>query len=120
MKIAIPANGKEMNSSIEAHFGRAAGFLVYDDQKKDSEYILNGQDPGSVQGAGIQAAKRIADAGADILIVANIGPKAYSAITEAGIDIYYADAQSIEETLLSLHENRLEKAREPNTRAHQG
>ena len=68
-------------------FGRAAGFVVVDLETMSTQYLDNGQSQVMAQGAGIQAAAQIARAGVNCLLTGYVGPKAFQALSAAGIKV---------------------------------
>ena len=72
MKIAIPVDTSNMESSVCISFGRSPYFLVYDTENKESVFLENtdAQSPG---GAGIKAAQIILDSNADVLLTPRCG-----------------------------------------------
>lgn len=118
MKVAISAEGKELSSAMDLRFGRAKGFLVYDTDTKESIYVDNKQNLESAQGAGIQSAKTVIDAGAEALITGNVGPKAFTALNAADIKIYLFKGSDAGSALEKLREGKLEQADTPNVEGH--
>ncbi len=88
MKVAITVQGQDLDSQVDPRFGRAAGFLVVDDQTMAFEYLDNAAGLQAVGGAGIQAARTVADAGVEAVVTGHCGPKAYQALSAAGIKIF--------------------------------
>ncbi len=88
MKIAISTEGNELSSPVDARFGRARGFIIYDIETGDFVYKENSQNLNAPQGAGIQSAKNVIDAGAGALISGHVGPKAFTTLNSAGVKIY--------------------------------
>ena len=86
-KIAVTSEGPTLDDRIDPRFGRAAGFVVVDLETMDTHYIDNGQSQVMAQGAGIQAAELIAKSGASCLLTGYVGPKAFHALSAAGIKI---------------------------------
>ncbi len=87
MKVAITAQGETLGSLIDPHFGRARYFLLVDAESGDFEVIDNEQNLNAAQGAGIQAARNVAEKGAEVLITGHCGPNAFRALTAAGIKV---------------------------------
>ncbi len=87
MKVAVTVRGEELDAAVEMRFGRAPGFLIVDTESNDSEYLDNASGVDAPQGAGIQAAKRIADRGAQVLLTGHCGPNAFRALQAAGIRV---------------------------------
>ena len=99
MKIAISSQGKELSSAVDPRFGRAAGFLIYDTETGNYEYINNEQNLNAAQGAGIQTAQNVAKSGAQAVITGHVGPKAFSALKSGKIAIYLGANKSVEESI---------------------
>lgn len=85
MKIAVSSTGKDLNAEIDPRFGRASCFIMVDPETMAYEVVNNAQD--LAQGAGIQAAKTVADHHAEVLITGHCGPKAYHVLNLAKIRI---------------------------------
>jgi predicted Fe-Mo cluster-binding NifX family protein len=86
-RIAVTSEGPSLEDLVDSRFGRAAGFLVVDLDSLETEYIDNGQSQVMAQGAGIQAAEVMARAGVGWLLTGFVGPKAFTALSAAGIKI---------------------------------
>jgi predicted Fe-Mo cluster-binding NifX family protein len=86
-KIAVSSEGPHLDARVDPRFGRAAGFVVVDPQSMDFEYFDNGATQVMAQGAGIQAAEIVARAGAGVVLTGFVGPKAFQALTAAGIGV---------------------------------
>ena len=86
-KIAITSEGPGLDDQVDPRFGRAAGFVIVDLETMETQYIDNGQSQIMAQGAGIQAAELIARSGASWLLTGYVGPKAFQALSAAGIKI---------------------------------
>jgi len=61
MGIAITSTGKGLESDIDPRFGRAAYFIIFDDETMAFEAVENTQNLNLAQGTGIQAGKTIID-----------------------------------------------------------
>jgi predicted Fe-Mo cluster-binding NifX family protein len=86
-KIAVSSEGPSLDDQVDPRFGRAAGFVVVDLETMDNRYIENGRSQVLAQGAGIQAAELIARAGVSCLLTGYVGPKAFKALSIAGIKV---------------------------------
>jgi len=118
MKIAISSQGQDMSSAIDPRFGRAAGFIVYDDQSGSYEHISNQQNLQAMQGAGIQTAQNVAQSGAKAVISGHVGPKAFSALQSGGIDIYLFQSGTVQEALDAFKAGKLERAQDADKPGH--
>lgn len=86
-KIAITSEGPSLDDQLDPRFGRAAGFVVVDLETMVTQYIDNGRSQAMARGAGIQAAELVARAGVSCLLTGYVGPKAFQALTAAGIKV---------------------------------
>lgn len=86
-KIAISSEGPTMDDQVDPRFGRAAGFVLVDLDTMQTQYLDNGQSQVMAQGAGIRAAQLLARAGAGWVLTGFVGPKAFQALTAAGIKV---------------------------------
>lgn len=86
-KIAVTSEGPSLDDRVDPRFGRAAGFLVVDLETMETQYIDNGQTQTMAQGAGIQAAQLVARAGVSCLLTGFVGPRAFEALSAAGIKV---------------------------------
>jgi len=119
MKLCIPAEAGALDAAVDPRLGRVACFVLVDG---DTGAILgaveNHQNRQSVSGAGIQAGQTIANAGAEALLCANIGPKAFRVLKAAGIRVYLGAAGTVAETVAAFKEGRLTEAAEANVEGH--
>ena len=92
MKIAVCAQSENVNATVDTRFGRAGAFGVYDIESNEWTFAPNAQNLQAAQGAGIQAAQSILNTGAEVLLAANVGPKAVAALTTAEVAIYQVEA----------------------------
>ena len=118
MKIAISTEGKDLTAVVDQRFGRAKGFLIYDMDSKESVYVDNKQNLEAAQGAGIQSAKTVIDAGAEVIITGNVGPKAFTTLNAAGVKIYLCKGGTAGTALDQLDKGELELSSSANVDGH--
>ena len=118
MKVAISTEGKDHTSVVDPRFGRAKGFLVYDTESEESVYVDNKQNLEAAQGAGIQSAKTVIDAGAEAVITGNVGPKAFTALNAAGVKIYVLKEGNAGNAIEKFHRGELELTSSANVEGH--
>jgi predicted Fe-Mo cluster-binding NifX family protein len=118
MKIAISTEGKDLTSIVDQRFGRAKGFLVYDTESNESVYVDNKQNLEAAQGAGIQSAKTVIDAGAEAVITGNVGPKAFTTLNAAGVKIYLSSGGNISNAIEQLSKGELVLTSNANVEGH--
>jgi predicted Fe-Mo cluster-binding NifX family protein len=84
--IAISSEGPTLADAVDPRFGRAAGFVIVTPDGAVS-YIDNGGSQAMAHGAGIESARRIAEAGATVVLSGVVGPKAAAALKSAGLTV---------------------------------
>ncbi len=95
MKLVIPAVAEgNMETEVHENFGRASYFAFIDTDTEQIEFVENTAAKKS-SGAGVGAAQLCADKGADIVTAYHFGPKAYQALTAAGIGVLDLDQQKL-------------------------
>ena len=118
MKIAVTAENESTEGMVDPRFGRAKCFLVYDEDKKAWETIDNKQNLESAQGAGIQTGRNIANLGVEAVITGNVGPNAFRTLNAAGIRVFLADKQTVQEAIDSFKARKLKEANKANVEGH--
>ena len=118
MKLIITASGEGLESEVDTRFGRAKNFMVIDTETEKWEMIDNNQNLNAAQGAGIQAAQNVVDAGAEVVITGNCGPKAFSVLKTADVDVYVCESGTVKDMLEKFREGKLEKAENANVEGH--
>jgi predicted Fe-Mo cluster-binding NifX family protein len=119
-RIAVTAESPDLDARIDPRFGRAAGFLVVDPDTMAFDYVDNGSTQVMAQGAGIQAAQIVAGTGADVLLTGFVGPKAFQALSAAGIAIgQNLDNLTVREAIQNYQDGRVNLADTPNSRGQQ-
>ncbi|MFW6153590.1 MAG: NifB/NifX family molybdenum-iron cluster-binding protein [Planctomycetota bacterium] len=88
MKIAVTAQGRDLNAPVDPRFGRATCFVVADTDTGAFSVADNTQNLNAPQGAGIQAGKTVVDLGVEAVITGHVGPKAFATLTAAGVSVY--------------------------------
>ena len=118
MRIAVAAQGSDVNSRVDPRFGRARSFLVIDTEDDSVEEVDNVQNLHAAQGAGIQAAENVARHKVDVVIAGNFGPKAFQALAAAGIKAAsWADGTVVDAVELARN-NKLTISDQANVRGH--
>lgn len=102
MKILFTAKGTDWNAAPDNRFGRGHYFLVYDEEKKELTWHSNEENLNAGHGAGIQAAQKAINLGADVIISAPLGPKAMQTISHSNIKLYTIDNSK---TIKELYDN---------------
>jgi len=118
MKIAISAAGDTLDSPVDTRFGRAKGFIIYDTISGDFEYIDNEQNLNAMQGAGIQAAKTVSDAGVGAVVTGHCGPKAFMSLRTAKIKVYTGAEGTVRDTIEKFNNDDLVESHVADVQGH--
>lgn len=118
MKVLVTARGSSLDSPMDPRFGRAEKFILVDDASEGFEVIENSQNLSAAQGAGLQAAETVSRAGADCVLTGHCGPKAFRALSAAGIRIYTGVGGTVADALDRLRSGQLKQAESADTEGH--
>ena len=118
MKIAITAQGEQMQSPVDPRFGRAKWFVVVDTESGDFEAVDNKKNFDAAQGAGIQAGRNVAELGVKAVITGNVGPKAFATLKAAGIDVHIGARGTVQEALEQFKAGELTSTQNANVEGH--
>jgi len=109
MKIGLPGSGKEMDTLIDGRFGRCRYFMIIDPETLDLETAENPFKSAS-SGAGIQAARWMADQRVKTVLATRVGPNALKALEGAGIAVITGVKGEIREAIKNYQAGKLEPA----------
>lgn len=87
--IAVCSKGHFPSSQVDGRFGRCSCFMIWNPETTSYIALENGSNTFK-QGAGTGAAYELINEGVEILIASQVGPKAFSVLKKAGIQIYEA------------------------------
>jgi len=118
MKIAITAQGKELSSEIDLRFGRAKWIIIVDSETGDFDVHDNVVNLNAVQGAGIQTVQIIANLDVEVVITGNVGPNAFKTLNTAGVKIFLAEKQTVQNAIDSLKAGKLKEVDQANVEGH--
>ncbi|MFO7937537.1 MAG: NifB/NifX family molybdenum-iron cluster-binding protein [Kiritimatiellia bacterium] len=118
MKIAFTTSGDDLNGEIDPRFGRAPKFLIFDTESRSFDVADNTQNLNAPQGAGIQSAETVVRLGAQAIVTGHCGPKAFRALSAAGVKIYNTEIKNIEKAIQALENNELKPADAADVEGH--
>jgi predicted Fe-Mo cluster-binding NifX family protein len=90
MKVAISAQGNDIDALVDPRFGRAPWFIIADADTGDWHAQDNSANVRASGGAGVQAGSTIFSEGVEAVITGNVGPNAHKVLVAAGITIHQA------------------------------
>ncbi len=120
MKIAISSTGGKPESPMDARFGRAGYFQIFDTDTEEYEAIDNTTGRDAMQGAGVQAGELIAGTGVSILITGHCGPNAYRVLSGAGVKVMLCSSGTVENAVEKFMKGDLKEAAGPDVNGHWG
>lgn len=119
MRIAITAAEPRLESEVDPRFGRCPYFLIIETDDMSFKALDNAsQELG--QGAGVQSARLVADAGVQYVLTGNCGPNAHQALLAAGIGVIDGCAGTVREVAEQFKSGQLKPTDEPNVSGHAG
>lgn len=118
MKIAVTSMDGTPEGMVDERFGRARKVVVYDETTMVYETVDNTPNMNSPQGAGIQTAQNVAQAGARVVISGHLGPNAFRVLQTAGIEAYAATRMTVKEALQAFREGKLTKLAGADVQGH--
>lgn len=118
MRIAVSSQGNEITSRVDPRFGRAQYFIIYDTEKDSFEVIENLQNVNAPQGAGIQSAQNVVRKNVDIIVSGNLGPKAFAALSAAGVKAALWSEGSVLEAVEKIKSGMLKPTERANVEGH--
>lgn len=118
MKVAVSAQGPNLDSLVDPRFGRARHFLLIDTETGQFTAHDNGQNLNAAQGAGIQAAQMVARLGAEAVLTGNVGPKAFTALQAGEVAVHTGAAGTVRQALEDYRAGRLQPAAKANVEGH--
>ncbi len=119
MKIAFSSRSDSPGSRLDLRFGRCAVFMVFDSESGEWERLVNPAWSAS-GGAGPQAAQALAERGVKAVVSGAFGPNAFTGLEAAGIEMYAADEDPIEDLLRQMQGGELERVSAATVPAHHG
>jgi len=90
MRIAISSTDKSIESKASDVFGRCLYFIIVEikDGKIEKTEAIKNKSADQTGGAGISAAKLIAEKDINAVITGNVGPRALDVLRQFNIEIY--------------------------------
>lgn len=108
-RIAVSSQGETLDSQVDPRFGRAAYFVVQDED--GGVFAVDNTAAGRMSsGAGIQAAETLAKAGVQKVLSGLVGPKAMNALDAAGIEVIQGARGRVADALAAYEQGRLAQA----------
>jgi predicted Fe-Mo cluster-binding NifX family protein len=119
MKIAISAQGEDLDAPASPVFGRCPNYVFVDTETFEFEVVPN---PAMSQGggAGIQAAQFVMNKGAEAVLTGNLGPNAFQVLQAAGVLSYLVVDGTVRQAVEAYKAEQLQPMDRANVAAHAG
>ena len=116
MKIAVTSTGPGMDSAVDERFGRARYILIVDPETEEFESVDNAANVEALQGAGVQAAQEVVQRGARWILTGHVGPKAFHALSVAGVFVGTGATGTVRETVKKFKGGQFRPAQSADVR----
>ncbi len=108
-KLCITSTGPTLDSPVDPRFGRCAYFIFADSETLAFEAVPNDAAMAS-GGAGIRASQTVASRGVDVVITGSVGPNAFPALQDAGIQILTHNGGTVKQVIDQYKQGSLNAA----------
>jgi len=110
MKIVFTTKGTDWDSPMDARFGRAEKFVMFDEESNKLTTIQNGETEAMEHGAGLQTAQKVLDLNPDVIITGNgAGNKALAILKSSTVKMYIgAGDMTLKEAYEAYKNNKLQ------------
>ncbi|WP_075188150.1 NifB/NifX family molybdenum-iron cluster-binding protein [Teredinibacter haidensis] len=114
MKIAITSQDRsDLNTAIEPRFGRARWIVVYDTESNEFSAVDNQQNVDAAQGAGVRAARDVAELGVQAVITGQVGPKAFTTLQAVGVSVFTGATGTVADAINQFKAGQLIRKESP-------
>jgi predicted Fe-Mo cluster-binding NifX family protein len=119
MRIAVTANGADLDAPISPIFGRCSTYIFVDTETMQFEVVDNPalSAPG---GAGIQAAQFVIERGAQAVVTGNVGPNAFGVFRSADVPVFLLGSGIVRDAVETYKKGLLQSTGGANVAAHSG
>jgi predicted Fe-Mo cluster-binding NifX family protein len=114
MKLCVTSKGRDLDSKVDFHFGRAPYFLIVNIDTMSFDVVKNTARI-TGRGAGVSAAQMILDKSAAAVLTGTIGPNAFDALRFAHVDIYegLSGSETVRESVERFKKGEYHEVTEP-------
>jgi predicted Fe-Mo cluster-binding NifX family protein len=119
MKIAVAANGADLDAPLSPIFGRCPTYILLDTATMQYETLTNPA-LSAGGGAGVQAAQFVVERGAQAVVAGNVGPNAFDVFRAGGIPVYLFKEGTVRQAVKAYKGGRLASTDGATVSAHAG
>jgi predicted Fe-Mo cluster-binding NifX family protein len=119
MRVAISAQGDDVDSLVDPRFGRAAWFIFADSESGSFTAMPNAENADASGAAGTQAADQVVAQNVEAVITGNVGPSAHGMLAAADVRIFHGgNGVTVREALARLRADDLDPMDAPTVAGH--
>jgi predicted Fe-Mo cluster-binding NifX family protein len=119
MRVAITADGTDLDSQASPVFGRCPVYCFIDTETMAFE-ALDNPATAAAAGAGIQAARFVVAHEARAVLTGNVGPNALNVLQSTNVSVYHFAGGTVREAVVEFKAGKLSAIRSATARAHAG
>ena len=119
MKIAISANGQNLDAEVDPRFGRCQYFIIADTETEEFE-ALDNSSASAAGGAGITAAQTVVGKGVEAVLTGNCGPNAHQVLSAAKIKVITGVSGKVKDAIAEYKLGTYTAAQQANVPDHFG
>jgi predicted Fe-Mo cluster-binding NifX family protein len=119
MKIAVTANGIDLDAPVSSVLGRCLAYVLVDTETMHAETTENPATD-TLRGAGFEAAGFIVERGAKAVLTGSVGPNAFHVLQAAGVPVYLSGRGTVREAVTAYVLGRLQLMEGANVATHSG
>ena len=113
MKVCVTSEGNNLDSKVDARFGRCQCFIIVDTDTLAFEAIQN-PNIESMGGAGVQSGQFVAATKVKAVLTGNVGPNAFQTLQSAGIDVITGISGTVKEAVEKYKNGGLKPTQGPS------
>lgn len=110
MKIAISAQGNDLDSLVDPRFGRARWFVIADTENGEWRSHDNAANADAAHGAGVRTGEAVAGLGVEAVVTGDVGPNAFRVLEAASVRIMLTGGGTVREALQLVRDGALPQA----------
>ena len=113
MKVCVTSEGNNLDSKVDARFGRCQYFIIADTDTLTFEAIQN-PNIESMGGAGVQSGQLVAEKKVKAVLTGNVGPNAFQTLQASGVDVITGISGTVKDALEKYKKGGLKPTQGPS------